>query len=841
MTTSADIVSSALTADTGLLRPTWATQAPRESALASFERLESKVVADTFAGTTTLSDVTVFALRDRISNDMEAIALIQLEQSAADELASMLTSFRDAISALPEIATGTQAYEDQLSTIDAFETSISAFIGANIKSVGQLSYAVAEQSGATSDAAPVTVIDYMNVLNVSDDTGRYLGDVGVLEVSMNDVMNAYHQASTCPICQSQANAPSDASLDAPQAYAAPTTPDATTQAVAYTSGVAIGSTPVDALTGTATWDTTTSASIGYSYYDGGINSPAYDPSTYDNPLNDLAWNEGASSILSKATELDVVFQTLGQASALNFDKVDETATQVGEIRVAYSTTMPTTTFGGSAAAFAYMPNTSPLGGDIWMGDPSVVAPNGDFSVGSYGYYTMMHELGHAVGLSHPFIEGNGSPSSTTGVTLSADVENRRYTMMSYNQNKAYDRSALLTGVTYISGGGATWSYGSVNPSTPMLYDVAALESFYGVSTTTNTGNTTYSFTDSQAMLQNIVDSGGLDTIDGSNQTNRSIINLNAGSFSSIGLTSVDALAQQQASLLANAYEAENGALSDAARLSLTAQYKTALVNSMGSLDTAALTVYQTSGNDAMYLGQDNLSISYSATIENAIGGAGDDDLIGNNSNNALKGGLGDDTISGGAGIDTAIFSGSYADYTITRHSDGSLTVQDNRATVDNEGTDTLSGIESLEFADLTYVVATGETTATTASALTTGEAASSVYLAAGIRPPHWNLAGIGLLTRAESNAAVSILDIALDSLNAQRSAMGAVMNRLEAAINNMTTTSTNLKSAQSRVQDTDYAVAMTQLVKHQLQQNIVLSFVLPAQRVSQQKVLALLQ
>ena len=62
---------------------------------------------------------------------------------------------------------------------------------------------------------------------------------------------------------------------------------------------------------------------------------------------------------------------------------------------------------------------------------------------------------------------------------------------------------------------------------------------YGTSTDTNLGNTTYSFEDKEFFLKTIVDSGGVDTIDGSNQTEEVWINLNGGTASSIGIWDED--------------------------------------------------------------------------------------------------------------------------------------------------------------------------------------------------------------------------------------------------------------------------------------------------------------
>jgi len=87
------------------------------------------------------------------------------------------------------------------------------------------------------------------------------------------------------------------------------------------------------------------------------------------------------------------------------------------------------------------------------------------------------------------------------------------------------------------------------------------------------------------------------------------------------------------------------------------------------------------------------------SIENVIGSSGNDNITGSAGDNAIAGGAGNDTITGGAGNDTAVFAGKFADYTIT-----ATTVTDNNAADGNEGTDTLSGVEFVRFADVTIAL-----------------------------------------------------------------------------------------------------------------------------------------
>jgi len=100
-----------------------------------------------------------------------------------------------------------------------------------------------------------------------------------------------------------------------------------------------------------------------------------------------------------------------------------------------------------------------------------------------------------------------------------------------------------------------------------------------------------------------------------------------------------------------------------------------------------------------------------ANFDNAGGGPGNDVLVGNDYDNELDGWEGNDTLTsgggndyldGGADNDTAIASGNYWNYSIVDNGDGSLDLTDN---VGNDGADYLVNIETIQFADGTYDVA----------------------------------------------------------------------------------------------------------------------------------------
>lgn len=103
-----------------------------------------------------------------------------------------------------------------------------------------------------------------------------------------------------------------------------------------------------------------------------------------------------------------------------------------------------------------------------------------------------------------------------------------------------------------------------------------------------------------------------------------------------------------------------------------------------------------SGRTDSVLDGARLTIAPGTTIESAVGGDGDDVLIGNALANRLRGGPGNDSIDGGAGIDVAVFAGPRADYAAVRGG-GQWLVDALRG---NDGTDLLTGVERLQFADI---------------------------------------------------------------------------------------------------------------------------------------------
>jgi len=99
---------------------------------------------------------------------------------------------------------------------------------------------------------------------------------------------------------------------------------------------------------------------------------------------------------------------------------------------------------------------------------------------------------------------------------------------------------------------------------------------------------------------------------------------------------------------------------------------------------------------------------------------------------------------------------------------------------------------------------------------------------------------VKVTTQANAEAALAIIDGALDKLNNQRAKLGAMSNRLDSTVNNLSNINVNVKSAQSRIEDADYAVETANLTKNQILQQAATSMLAQA-NASKQSVLSLLQ
>jgi len=94
-------------------------------------------------------------------------------------------------------------------------------------------------------------------------------------------------------------------------------------------------------------------------------------------------------------------------------------------------------------------------------------------------------------------------------------------------------------------------------------------------------------------------------------------------------------------------------------------------------------------------------------------------------------------------------------------------------------------------------------------------------------------------TREGASTALNMLDICMEKIDAARAVMGAMINRLDHIINNDSNISNNISASRSRIEDTDYASATSEMAKAQIIQQAGTAILAQA-NTNQQYVLKLL-
>jgi hypothetical protein len=283
----------------------------------------------------------------------------------------------------------------------------------------------------------------------------------------------------------------------------------------------------------------------------------------------------------------------------DFVRVADDAAGHGELRIAI------TDIEDDLVAYAYFP-TSAGGkpGDIWLNAAHL---DEDWDKGSYGYLTLLHEIGHSLGIDHSFVVD----------TAPAALDSLRYTVMSYSWiEERYVSFGIENGQFFAN-------FSQPVAETPMVLDVATIQQMYGTDPDTRPNDTIYSFTAMSPTLRTIYDAGGTDTFDLSAVPYANVVDLQPGAYSSIGKASV---AEQIA-------------------------YWSTKFPEFSSFVQEIFTKYLPERDRTAYTFTNNVGIALSTTIENAIGGSGNDEISGNGAANVLIGNAGNDLLVGLGGKD----------------------------------------------------------------------------------------------------------------------------------------------------------------------------------------------
>jgi len=337
----------------------------------------------------------------------------------------------------------------------------------------------------------------------------------------------------------------------------------------------------------------------------------------------FSWLSGAEAYLSatdksnfqplSATQKDAVRSALTYLSTL----VNVTFTETND-RAAAKVLYGTNNQNGVSGGYANYPNgnggnpsTLLLANDGQSGAANAGAELG--KLGGYGWVTLIHEIGHTMGLKHPG-NYNAGGGGTQKPYLPAALDNRRMSIMSYKNPTA----SISLSVTATQSG-YSWSKSAVNPTTFGVFDIAALQYLYGA--ITNSTATNLTFNDGFSDFKTVWAPKGV-KVDAGATSKANIFDLREGAYSSISVkTDSDQKAAIQASL---------------------ARQGMSEVNAKYAVDT----IYKREKGLAasLYNGKNNLALAYGSTYSEVYGGSSADKFYASNYSVTIDGKLGNDTL-----------------------------------------------------------------------------------------------------------------------------------------------------------------------------------------------------
>jgi len=313
---------------------------------------------------------------------------------------------------------------------------------------------------------------------------------------------------------------------------------------------------------------------------------------------------------------------------------------------------------------------NPYGGSSWNA-PSGEAFNGNINIStnwvnyygteldSYSFQTYMHEIGHVLGLGHAgYYNGSGGYAEDGSGANDYLNDSWQASIMSYFS--PYENTSIAAGWDYFVSG-----FSGV--MTPMIADILAIQALYGTAGNLRTGDTTYGQGSNAGGYYDdwikadaaftIIDDGGIDTINFSNETANQTVDLNPEAISSVGGLTGN-MVIMRGTIIEN-FKSGSGddfLTGNIAKNVLWGGDGKDVIKGKGGGDI----IRGDNGNDVLNgNGKDDLLIG---GLGNDIlrGGRGADVLDGGNGDDTLMGGIGRDRLVGGAGADTFVFKVGWA-------------------------------------------------------------------------------------------------------------------------------------------------------------------------------------
>ena len=266
----------------------------------------------------------------------------------------------------------------------------------------------------------------------------------------------------------------------------------------------------------------------------------------------------------------------------------------------------------------------------------------------------------------------------------------------------------------------------------------------------------------------------------------------------------------------------------------------------GSASTSATVIFTGGGNnggaaDAFTINGVTLNIDMSAINSNDT--KADALVSAINSDSTLSGSLTATDLGAGNGLSIVDADGDNIDIGYTGNANSAFDVD---FTGGGAAESVASGGNAVVTGSITLTGTANTTTnsdysvySDTDAAITAGTS-TAVQNSSGVTQLSTRVDDVDLTTVAGANTALGLIDSALTQIDSQRADLGAVQNRFESVIANLSNVAENSSAARSRIQDADFAQETANLARAQILQQAGIS-VLAQANAQPQNVLALLQ